>query len=78
MEGYSELIKELLETHPWARTPWLPQSLGLQRLQRRRYPTFDKDHDEKAGPPTTRSNSRVQSRQKDFPFFCLPLPFEKN
>ncbi len=36
VEGYSELIKELLETHPVGKNPWASAIPGLQRLQRRR------------------------------------------
>lgn len=57
VEGYSELIKELLETHPVGKNPLgLPQSPGLQRLQRRRLSHLRQGpRREGADPPTTRS-----------------------
>ncbi|SCI55551.1 Uncharacterised protein [uncultured Blautia sp.] len=51
MEGYSELIKELLETHPVGKNPLgFRNPLGYNGFNGGAYPTFDKDHDEKGRP----------------------------
>ena len=48
VEGYSELIKELLETHPVGKNPLgFRNPLGYNGFNGGAYPTFDKDHDEK-------------------------------
>ena len=51
VEGYSELIKELLETHPVGKNPLgFRNPLGYNGFNGGAYPTFDKDHDEKGRP----------------------------
>ena len=51
VEGYSELIKELLETHPVGKNPLgFRNPLGYNGFNGGAYPTFDKDHDEKGLP----------------------------
>ena len=51
VEGYSELIKELLETHPVGKNPLgFRNPLGYNGFNGGAYPTFDKDHDAKGRP----------------------------
>ena len=51
VEGYSELIKELLETHPVGKNPLgFRNPLGYNGFNGGAYPTFDKDPDEKGRP----------------------------
>lgn len=73
VEGYSELIKELLETHPVGKNPlgasaipWATTASTAAPI-----PPSTRTTTRRADPPTTRNNSSIQSRQKDFPFFCL-------
>ena len=48
---YSELIKELLETHPVGKNPLgFRNPLGYNGFNGGAYPTFDKDHDAKGRP----------------------------
>ena len=72
VEGYSELIKELLETHPVGKNPLgFRNPLATTASTAAPIPPSTRTTTRRADPPTTRSNSSIQNRQKDFPFFCL-------
>ena len=67
MEGYSELIKELLETHPVGKNPLgFRNPLGYNGFNGGAYPTFDKDHDEKGRPTYYKKYSEQAERLSIF------------